>query len=395
MKQILFVEPNFPIPAKSRNHYSFLPIGLLKLASYFRKRGYDIRLTRGNNIIKDFNPDKILITSLFTYWSNYVWDSVHFYKDRYPSSKVIVGGVYASLMPEHCKLSGCDEVFIGVHKSADKCKPAYDLLNIDYQIIRTTRGCIRRCSFCGAYKLEPNFSYKKSIRKEIFKERLVFYDDNILANPNIKEILHEIINLRIRDKRIICESQCGFDGRLLTVEIAKMLKKAGFRYPKIAWDGPLSSYKDAKKQIDTLVRSGYRRNDISVFMLYNWELSFKEMEKKRLKCWKWKVQISDCRYRPLNQTFDKYRPRRRQTNNDYHIQNGWTDEEVKQFRRNVRRQNISVRQNKLFYSEYLMRKRYLTKPTKYMDKWYPVNITWPKDDISAHSSNYFRICKII
>ena len=30
-KNVLLVEPNFPIPAKSRNHSNFLPIGLLHL----------------------------------------------------------------------------------------------------------------------------------------------------------------------------------------------------------------------------------------------------------------------------------------------------------------------------------------------------------------------------
>ena len=33
VKSVLLVEPNFPIPAKSRNHKNFLPIGLLKIAA--------------------------------------------------------------------------------------------------------------------------------------------------------------------------------------------------------------------------------------------------------------------------------------------------------------------------------------------------------------------------
>ena len=30
VKKVLLLEPNFPIPNKSRNHSDFLPIGLLK-----------------------------------------------------------------------------------------------------------------------------------------------------------------------------------------------------------------------------------------------------------------------------------------------------------------------------------------------------------------------------
>mgnify|MGYP003316490570 CR=1 FL=1 len=36
-EQILLVEPDFPIPPKSRNHHNFLPLGLLKIVSLLRK----------------------------------------------------------------------------------------------------------------------------------------------------------------------------------------------------------------------------------------------------------------------------------------------------------------------------------------------------------------------
>jgi radical SAM superfamily enzyme YgiQ (UPF0313 family) len=156
--KVLLVEPNFPIPAKSKNHRDFLPIGLLKLASYHRDAGDAVRLIRGNQSSPDFYPNEVKITSLFTYWSKYVWDSVTFYKNSYPKAKVAVGGIYASLMPEHCKQSGCDEVFIGVDEKVEKFKPAYDLVEIDYQIAHTSRGCMRKCKFCGAWKIEPEFT---------------------------------------------------------------------------------------------------------------------------------------------------------------------------------------------------------------------------------------------
>jgi len=41
-------------------------------------------------------------------------------------------------------------------------------------------------------------------------------------------------------------------------------------------------------------------------MIYNWSFDYEELEAKREKCFEWNVQIADCRYRPLNQTFDNY-----------------------------------------------------------------------------------------
>jgi hypothetical protein len=287
----------------------------------------------------------------------------------------VVGGIYASLMPEHCKQSGCDEVFIGVHKKAEKCEPAYDLVNVDYQIIHTSRGCVRRCKFCGVWKIEPKFEFKKSIKNEIRSNQLVFYDNNLLANPYIEDILEEIADTKFNGRAVLCESQCGFDGRLLTPKLAKLIKEAHFQYPKIAWDGSYSEHKNIKKQLDMLIDAGYSHKDISVFMIYNWDQDFSEMEKKRMKCWEWRVQISDCRYRPLDQTFDSYNPRRAQTNEDYFIHPKWTDAEVKQFRKNVRRQNICVRMGIDQYRRSLELKKRVGQSEK---GWYPSKITYNK-----------------
>ena len=129
----------------------------------------------------------------------------------------------------------------------------------------------------------------------------------------------------------------------MTLEIAKLIKEAGFRDVRISWDGPYSGYREIAKQINTLTEAGYRRADIFVFMIYNWEIDFKKMERKRKKCIEWGVQIADCRYRPLDQKNDNYNPRKKQTNKDYYIHPKWTDELIKRFRKNVRQQNICVR----------------------------------------------------
>lgn len=396
---VLLVEPDFPIPVKSKNHRDFLPIGLLKLASYHRQCGDKIRLVRGENTLRRFKPDQIKITSLFTYWSQYVWNSVAFYKERCPNAKVIVGGIYASLMPEHCMESGCDKVFVGIDKKAERCKPAYDLVDVDYQIVHTSRGCTRHCKFCGAWKIEPKFSYKKSIKKEICRNRIIFYDNNLLANPYIEDILKELSTATHEGRAVYSESQCGIDGRLLSPELAKLLKQARLINPRIAWDHGYEQHHKIKRQLDMLVQAGYPTKDIYIFMIYNWKNNFKEMEKKRQKCWEWKVQITDCRYRPLNQTYDYYNSRKKQTLKDYYIHSNWTDEEVKQFRRNVRRQNICVRHGFPFYSRTLEEKRVnrrLAQKIKSMPKqktkslfrkgvlrdlWYPDEAKSPKDHI--------------
>jgi len=381
MKKYLLVEPNFPIPAKSKNHQNFLPIGLLKLASYLRENDNKVKLVRGEpssyrlGAIKRFEPDEIWITSLFTYWARYVKEAAQFYKGVFPKANIVIGGIYASLIDkeEVKKYTGCDKVYQGVHPKAEECQPAYDLIEnnnphpIDYQIIHASRGCKRRCSFCGTWQIEPAFIAKNTIIGEIGYRKIVFYDNNFLMNPNVEKILEELIKLKQKKAILWCESQSGFDGRLLVKnkKLGSMLKQAGFRCPRIAWDGPYSEHQKISEQIDILRQAGYSSKNIYVFMINNWDIPFNEMEEKRIKCWEWNVQISDCRFRPLTQLFDDYNPYKvSQTNDDYYVhkETGWDDDLVKQFRRNVRRQNICIRQEVDIYSRDIELKK--VSPTK-------------------------------
>lgn len=347
--KILLVEPEFPIPAKSKNHCSFLPIGLLKIASYHKAQGDTVQLNRGNKPA-GIIPDEIKITSLFTYWSKYVKDSVEYYRHLYPNAKIEVGGIYASLMPEHCKeYTGCDMVQKGTYRSgvAENSIPAYELVDVDYQIIHASRGCFRHCSFCGTWKIEPEVTYKSTILDEIKSNKLVFYDNNLLANPNLKKILNEIETAKVGKRAVCCESQSGLDGRLLekNPDLAVALRRARFKNPRIAWDGPLSLKNKVEIQINILKTAGYKNSEIYIFMLYNYQsLAYAEMRKKLEQCRKWGIQVVDCRYRPLTSITDGYNPRvKRQKREEYFISPNWTDFQVRSFRRAVRRQNIAIR----------------------------------------------------
>lgn len=380
--KVILVEPDFPIPNKSRNHSNFLPIGLLKIATFFRERSIDVELIRFkedenkdyNQTTLDFKKNKtkkdestvVFITSIFTYWSEHVKKAVLHYKHEYPNAKIIVGGIYASLMEEHClKYTQCDDIITGPIPEIEECLPAYDLVDVDYQIIHTSRGCIRHCGFCGTYKIEPDWTCKKSIKDEILgnnKKKVIFYDNNLLANDHIENILNELIELKEEKKITYVESQSGFDGRILRKKphLAKMLKDAGFKNPKIAWDYGMVQSPKIKEQIDLLLDAGFTAKEISIFMIYNYEPNYEEMEEKRVECAKWGVQITDCRYRPLDATYDNYSSYKRyQTSKDYYIheENGWTDAKIRKFRRNIRRHNICMRHEVDYHSTILERKQ--------------------------------------
>jgi len=429
-KKILLVEPGFPIPKKSKNHKDFLPVGLLKLGKMHKDKGNRVKLIRGKRSKTEiakrgedkwFVPHKILVTSLFTYWKPDVVDCVNYYEDLYDESYldpvIEVGGIYASLMPKDCKkIEGVDKVYKGVHHEAENYKPDYSLIEqnpepVDFQILHASRGCPRKCEFCGVWRIEPEFEAESSIKNKIVdgKDGIVFYDNNLLKNPHREKILDELIELKENGEITWCESQSGFDGRILeeNPHLAEKIYEAEFRYPRIAWDWGYEQKERIKKQLDLLHEAGYEYKKLFVFMLYNWDISYKEMEKKRIKCYDWGVQISDCRYRPLKRTDDNYNPRKYkygQSNEDYHIHKeaGWTDARVRQFRKNIRRQNICVRQRFNFYSKDLERMKFSKKRIKeimkktedlstreekinYLEEegahyWFPDEITYPEKE---------------
>ncbi len=342
--KILLVEPDFPLPTK-RKTGAHVPIGLLKIAAYHRALGDDVALVRTPQPAP-FKPHEIKITSLFTYWFRDVWDAVDCYKSMYPRARIEVGGIYASLLPKHCIQSGCDEVATGLYRGgvAERFVPAYDLVDSDVQIVHASRGCIRRCSFCGVWRVEPKIRYRKSVSDLIVKPKVLFYDNNLLANPHIQRILEELAEFRLpTGRRIICECQCGFDTRLLTPELAERLKHARFQKLRLSWDGPYADWKQVKEAVALLEEVGYRRGDLYVFMLYNHEIPYVEMKTKLEACRRWGIRVADCRYRPLDQTNDDYRPGKKpQSDDDYFIHSAWTDSQNRRFRRAVRRQNIAV-----------------------------------------------------
>lgn len=419
VKNVLLVEPNFPIPNKSRNHSNFLPIGLLKIASYLKSKSIKVELIRFeeksdenyNQTTLDTStnnetiPDLICVTSIFTYWSKYVKNAVFYYKNKYKNTPILVGGIYASLMPEHCKnYTKCDDVILGPIKEADELIPDYSLVDVDYQILHTSRGCIRKCGFCGTYIIEPEWTCKKSIKDEIIKKKLVFYDNNLLANQFIEDILNELIELKKEKKITYVESQSGFDGRILRKKphLAKMLKDAGFKNPKIAWDYGIVQAPKIKEQLDLLIKAGFTAKEISVFMIYNYEPNYEEMEEKRVKCAEWGVQITDCRYRPLDATFDNYSSYKTkgQTGKDYyiHTKEGWTDAKIRKFRRNIRRHNICMRHEVDYHSTILERKKIpqdLAKKYRKMDydevKKYIPDAWSPYEFHDASQKDYYKL----
>ena len=264
--KVLLVEPAY--------YSSFPPLGLLKLASYHRSRGNQVKLVRG--IVEDlsFNPDLIEVTSLFTYAWKPVHEAIEFYHAKYHNARMRIGGIYASLMPERIKsFYPSIEVYVGLFEKADNYIPAYDILNEvdkwrkwDSTILFTSRGCIRNCPFCVVPKLEGKIhSVVEDLERYIYPthKRFVLWDNNFLASPNWKNLLQSLQKIGLP-----VDFNQGIDSRLIDDEKARMIGDLIMPIIRTAFDN-INEKKSIVKAIDHLAQNGIRKRKIFIYSLYN------------------------------------------------------------------------------------------------------------------------------
>lgn len=258
--EVLLVEPDY--------YTRFPPIGLLKIASYHRLRGDDAKLVRGNKKLA-VAPSRIYVTSLFTYAWQPVHNAVKYYKSVYPDAKLLLGGIYASLMPKHAMLSGADQIYEGLFDEAEDLMPAYDLVpEWNASILFSSRGCLRNCGFCAVPKLESKPQrLKYSVKDFIYENhsRVIFWDNNILANDNWTAVFDEIIELKLK-----VDFNQGLDARFITDASAERLSRMKMDFVRLAYDTN-SVWPSVKRAINLLDKYGISKKKIIVYALFNYE----------------------------------------------------------------------------------------------------------------------------
>jgi radical SAM superfamily enzyme YgiQ (UPF0313 family) len=208
-------------------------------------------------------PAAILVTSLMTYWYPGVAAAIRLAREHFPGTPVILGGIYASLCPEHAQEhSGADRVITGPGEEAvldilagitgftppmlsaadpedldSRPYPALDLLDQpSYVPILTSRGCPLDCPYCASRLLQPAYRRRRphEVAAELiyWQERLgltdaAFYDDALLlqAEDHLLVLLEELAR---RGRSFRFHTPNGLHARLITREVVAGLKRANF-----------------------------------------------------------------------------------------------------------------------------------------------------------------------
>ncbi len=315
---ILLLEPGY------KNKYP--PLGLMKISQYHSAQSNNrdnIIFAKGEDDPKlhDFFWDRIYITTLFSFeWSKIekcIDKAIELVNGK--TRKVFVGGIAASLMTDEFRgvnrwggvrfiqglLDGPPALSLCLNnrdfghkdftsKPIENHVPDYSLLEqIDYKYPvhdayfgYASRGCIRKCAFCGVPKLEGGQKIMPPITNLVHdidalygvKKDLILMDNNVSAAPNFKEIMAEIRDLGFtpgaklkrgsRNYKRRVDFNQGVDSRLLAKNpmLLKELSTICIDPLRIAFDH-LGVKKPYERSIREAAQNGI--TSLSNYMLYN------------------------------------------------------------------------------------------------------------------------------
>ena len=167
------------------------------------------------------NPqwDRVCITTLFTFHWKITIETIEFAKKIVKNkNQILIGGGLATVLADDV----AKETGLKTHKGLlnkagdlDKNNIIIDDLPLDYSILDEidykypennayygymTRGCVRKCSFCAVWKIEPKFNPYISLKGKIEKTKeeygdqrnLLLLDNNVLASKKFSQIIEEI-----------------------------------------------------------------------------------------------------------------------------------------------------------------------------------------------------------
>lgn len=234
----------------------------------------------------------VFLTSSMTYWYLGVKEVIESVRKIHPKTKIVVGGIYPTLLLEHAKkldadlvVKGSDlksvEEFLQIEIGEKIPKWSYER-NSRFAVLTISRGCPFYCSYCAIKEIEKGFSFKDPnvLKKEVESiqkskiENIAFYDDALLYR------FEEGLNLflkNLKETRFCFYTPNGMNVRFLSKYVAKRLKEANFQNiflslesvdDKFLKESGNKLYKDEFLNcVENLVSSGFNREQISSYIL--------------------------------------------------------------------------------------------------------------------------------
>lgn len=207
--------------------------------------------------------DYALIQTGMTYWYLGVREVIEDLRTLSPKTKIILGGVYATLCGPHASALGADLVVEGLDLNSlwrflgliprTQQPPLWDLYpRLETGVLKLADGCPFRCTYCSVPQVYPKFHARpleSSLTELEFLVRcgvkqVVFYDDALLFQTGriLVPFLTEAIR---RNNSVEFHTPNALNARFIDRKIARLMIDAGFQHIYLGFES--SAYAWQKK----------------------------------------------------------------------------------------------------------------------------------------------------
>ncbi len=250
-------------------------------------------------------PDAIVVTSLMTYWYTGLAETINLLSSVFPGTPILLGGIYATLIPDHAATLGPVTVITGPgegrleralqellggpdgeHDTSLEFSPALDLLReVQFLPLLTTRGCPFRCSYCASKVLSPFYAQRSPEAVEAEIEHAVdrygvrdiaLFDDAFLVDPE-NHALPILDMIGSRFPGLSLHSPNGLHAYALNRRVATAMKAACFHTIRLGFESAEDDFHHAtggkttfavfSDAVENLRGVGFRRSEIGAYLM--------------------------------------------------------------------------------------------------------------------------------
>lgn len=276
---------------------------------YYARYGMPLELFRAR-LRRLQEPAAVVVTSGMTYWYPGVQTAIEEVRRVFGAVPVLLGGIYATLLPEHAKRhSGADMVLTGEAENRitqSLCAavpgltlqqrayaeldtyplPAWEVYHhLPYGVVMTSRGCPLRCSFCASAQISGRYRWRQpeavveeiaTISRDFEVRDIALYDDALLTNHqrHLRPILRM---LRRRGLPVRFHTPNGLQCKFLDQELAAEMRATGFRTMRLSLESVSPErQRDMSRKVNTdsfaraahaLHAAGFETADLDAYVM--------------------------------------------------------------------------------------------------------------------------------
>lgn len=306
------LEPAVPLPwpasrADGTGHYpkAILPKPHLLHAVPRNWGRYGVPFAWLEHRLRQFRPppDAVLLTCAMTYWYPGVTAVIPLLRRLWPRTTIILGGVYATLCPDHARTQDVDLIVSGPLERPENWKSFWralgsrppllpDNAGLDlaldlyadppFSVLLGSRGCPFACAYCASKQLYPGHGHQKTskltsiLTQELSRgvQNFAFYDDALLVDAD--KWLSPWLETLPANNRVCLHTPNAVHVRYLTPLLCRLMRRAGFQTLRLgletaSFDARLDA-KITRAQWETgvtaLFEAGFDTDQVGAYVLF-------------------------------------------------------------------------------------------------------------------------------